>query len=191
MLYPGTLGRHQGLDIAIKAFSLMLNQAPEAEFHIYGNGPYKSHLHSLIGKFGLQDRVFLIDPVPFEEVHQIMANANLGIVPKRNDSFGGEAFSTKILEFMMVGTPVIVSKTKIDQYYFDESLVQFFSPENEKDLSKKMMLLFKNKDLREKLSQNARKFTEENNWDMKKHIYIDLIDALAEKDAVFIRRYIN
>jgi glycosyltransferase involved in cell wall biosynthesis len=164
---------------------------PEAEFYIYGNGPHKSHLRSLVDRLGLQDRVFLLDPVPFEEVHQIMANADLGVVPKRNDPFGGEAFSTKILEFMQVGTPVIVSKTKIDQYYFDESLVQFFEPENETDLSQKMMLLIKNQDLREKLSQNALKFAEKNNWDMKKHIYIDLIDALTKNDAVLAQRYIN
>lgn len=38
VLYPGSLNYHQGLDIAIRAFSLIKDQAPEAEFHIYGSG---------------------------------------------------------------------------------------------------------------------------------------------------------
>ncbi len=47
-----------------------------------------------------------------------MSKADLGIVPKRAAGFGDEAFSTKILEFMALGVPVIASETQIDRYYF-------------------------------------------------------------------------
>ena len=184
MIYPGTLGWHQGLDVAIKAFSLVADQAPEAEFYIYGNGSSKEQLRSMIRDFGLQSKILLKETIPFEQVHQIMANANLGIVPKRNDSFGGEAFSTKIFEFMSVGIPIIVSETRIDQYYFDDSLVQFFEPGNEKDLAEKMMLLIKNEDLRQQLTNNASKFIKKNIWDVKKQIYLDLVDSLVQKPQI-------
>jgi glycosyltransferase involved in cell wall biosynthesis len=184
MIYPGSLGWHQGLDIAINAFNLIIDRAPEAEFHIYGTGSYKKQLRHIIRDLALQDKIFLKETVPFDNVHQIMANANLGIVPKRNDSFGGEAFSTKIFEFMLIGIPVIVSKTKIDKYYFNESVVQFFEPGNEKDLAEKMMLLIKNKDLRQQLAHNASKFIQKNNWDVKKHIYLDLVDSLVQKPQI-------
>ena len=55
-----------------------------------------------------------------------MAEADLGIVPKRNDSFGDEAFSTKILEFMASGVPVVVSSTRVDRHYFNDKVVRFF-----------------------------------------------------------------
>jgi glycosyltransferase involved in cell wall biosynthesis len=181
MIYPGSLGWHQGLDIAIKAFDLVVEQAPEAEFHIYGRGPYEKRLRSMISDLGLQSKIFLKGAISFDHVHQVMANANLGIVPKRNDLFGGEAFSTKIFEFMAVRIPVIVSETQIDQYYFDNSLVQFFKPENEKDLAEKIILLIKNEDLRQQLTHNATKFIQKNNWDVKKYIYLDLVDSLAQK----------
>ena len=45
LLYPGTLNWHQGLDIAIRAFALIKDKAPEAQFHIYGEGPCRSLLH--------------------------------------------------------------------------------------------------------------------------------------------------
>lgn len=82
---------------------------------------------------------------------------------------------------MSVGIPVIVSQTKIDQYYFDNSLVQFFEPENEKDLAEKMMLLIKNEDLRQQLTHNASKFIQKNYWDVKKPIYLDLVDSLVQR----------
>jgi glycosyltransferase involved in cell wall biosynthesis len=63
----------------------------------------------------------------------------LGVVPKRADSFGNEAYSTKIMEFMSLGVPVIVSETKIDRYYFDDSVVRFFQSGNSDALADAML----------------------------------------------------
>lgn len=181
-IYPGTLNWHQGLDIAIKAFAVIKDEAPEAEFHIYGDGPVKNALIAMIRDLGLERRVFLKGIIPIDEIAEVMANADLGIIPKRNDFFGGEAFSTKTLEFMCSGVPIIVSKTKIDNYYFDESIVKFFRPEDEKDLADAMLLLIRSKKLREDLAERAFKFVEKNNWDVKKYIYLDLVDSLVGKE---------
>ena len=178
MIYPGTLGWHQGLDIAIKAFAKIKDQALQAEFHIYGRGTEKENLAKLIVELHLEQRVFLKDPMPIEKVAEIMANADLGIVPKKNDPFGGEAFSTKILEFMSLGIPVIVSKTKIDNYYFNESVVQFFEPDNEDDLSKCILTLIENDQLRNRLKENALLFIEDFKWSTKKDEYFNLVDSL-------------
>ena len=130
MMYPGTLNWHQGLDLAIKAFAEIKVKAPEAEFHIYGRGSEIDSLRSLIEHLGLKDRVYLKDHLPLEEISEIMADADLGVIPKRNDPFGGEAFSTKSLEFMSLGVPVLMSATRIDKYYFNDSVVKFFEPDN-------------------------------------------------------------
>jgi len=178
MLYPGGFYWHQGLDVAIKAFSMIKGDVPHAYFYIYGDGPEEDTLRSLIRTLGLEERVLLKGGVALNEVALLMANADIGIVPKRNDPFGGEAFSTKILEFMAIGTPVIASRTKIDQYYFDESMVKFFDPEDEEDLASAMVLLIKDKKLSKKLSENAYKFIQNNNWDAKKYIYLNLVNSL-------------
>jgi len=181
MMYPGTLNWHQGLDIAIKAFAIIKDKIPEAEFHIYGDGPTKYELAILIKELGLQERIFLKEPMSLDKIAEVMASADVGIVPKRDDPFGGEAFSTKTLEFMSLGVPIIVSKTKIDQNYFDDSIVKFFNPEDEEDLSEAMLLLINNKERREELSRNAQKFIEKNKWEDKKYIYLDLVDSLVKK----------
>ena len=137
----------------------------------------------MIKELGLQERIFLKKTMSIDKIVEVMASADVGIVPKRDDSFGGEAFSTKTLEFMSLGVPIIVSKTKIDQYYFDESIVKYFNPEDEKDLAEAMLLLIKNKEMREKLSRNALKFIEKNNWRVKKHIYFDLVDSLVKSSS--------
>jgi glycosyltransferase involved in cell wall biosynthesis len=181
MMYPGTLNWHQGLDIAIRAFDRIKDQIPHGEFHIYGIGGAQKSLEDLIKERRLQNRVLMKGFLPTKEVAKYMAEADLGIVPKRNDSFGGEAFSTKTLEFMSLGVPVIVSATKIDKYYFNDRVVQFFEPENEADLADKMLNLARDEELRNRLASNASKFLKDYNWENKKHFYLNLVDSLVQK----------
>ena len=113
------------------------------------------------------------------KIAAIMEDADLGIVPKRKDGFGNEAFSTKIMEFMAMGVPVIVSDTQVDRYYFDESIVKFFSSGNEQDLARSMLFLIKNPEARKSLADAASKFIEQNNWGTMKKDYLALVDSLV------------
>ena len=178
ILYPGSLNWHQGLDIAVRAFSLIKDRAPRADLHIYGDGPAKPALAEMIRTMRLEDRVCLREGLPIEEMAAIMASATCGIVPKRADGFGNQAFSTKTLEFMALGVPLIISETQIDRHYFDDNMVLFFHPGDERDLAEKMALLLENEELRSKLIRNALSFVGENNWDVKKGSYLELVDEL-------------
>jgi glycosyltransferase involved in cell wall biosynthesis len=179
MMYPGSLNFHQGVDIAVKAFALIRDQIPKAEFHIYGGGESKNYIEKLISELSLEERVLMKEVLPHWKIAESMATSDLGIVPKRNDFFGGEAFSTKILEFMSIGIPVIVSGTTIDRYYFNESIVKYFRPGDEKDLAQSMLLMFRDSKERKRLAENASKFVVEFSWDKKKHEYLNLVDRLV------------
>jgi glycosyltransferase involved in cell wall biosynthesis len=179
MLYPGTLNWHQGLDIAVRAFAAIKDAAPNAEFHIYGVGPAEDSLHSLVASLGLNGRVQLNGRREIRDVASLMENADLGIVPKRNDPFGDEAFSTKTLEFMAIGVPVLVADTKIDRYYFTDSIVQFFRAGDEASLSAAMLELIRNSERRADLVRNASKFIETNDWESNKSRYLNIVDGLT------------
>lgn len=112
-----------------------------------------------------------------------MATVDLGVVPKRKDSFGNEAFSTKIMEFMAMGVPVVVSNTRIDKYYFTDDLVQFFESDNAEDLAAKIQDLMHNEQRRNELRENAQLYVDQNNWDVKKQEYLDLVDQLVSGSA--------
>jgi glycosyltransferase involved in cell wall biosynthesis/peptidoglycan/xylan/chitin deacetylase (PgdA/CDA1 family) len=183
VVYPGSLNFHQGLDIAVAAFADVARQVPEAEFQIYGVGPAWDDLQRQIKQLHLNDRVLLRKPLPLDQIAAIMGAATCGVVPKRAEGFGNEAFSTKILEFMALGVPVVVSRTAVDQYYFDDSLVLFFESGNSKDLADKMIRLLQDHELREKLVANGLEFIKTNCWDVKKSIYLDLVDRLTASNC--------
>ena len=71
-----------------------------------------------------------MDRVSLTRIAELMASASVGVVPKGADGFGNEAFSTKILEFMACGVPVIASRTRIDEHYFNDDFVSFVEAGN-------------------------------------------------------------
>jgi glycosyltransferase involved in cell wall biosynthesis len=179
MLYPGTLNWHQGLDVAIRSLARIKDAAPNADLHIYGEGPAKESLRALAKELGLNGRVKINDTRPLRDVAGLMEDADLGVVPKRNDSFGDEAFSTKTLEFMAMGVPVLVSDTKIDRYYFNDSIVKFFRAGDEQSLSEAMLSLIHSPRIRSSLVRNAAAFLEGNDWESNKIRYLEIVRHLV------------
>jgi glycosyltransferase involved in cell wall biosynthesis/peptidoglycan/xylan/chitin deacetylase (PgdA/CDA1 family) len=182
MLFPGGLQRHQGLDIAIGAFCKILTEMPNAEFHIYGDGNMREAWVDLCQKLGLSEKIRFFNPLPVREIAEVMANADLGVVPKRADSFGNEAYSTKIMEFMSLGIPVVVSKTKIDQYYFNDSLVAFFESGDRDGLAEAALRVIRDSDLHRAMVARALDYAVQNSWQSRKVDYLKLVDSLCSSE---------
>jgi glycosyltransferase involved in cell wall biosynthesis len=182
VIFPGSLQRHQGLDIAIKAFARVKGHIPNAEFHLYTDGGAdgaQEELASLVSSLGLYGSVQFCGRRPLHQIADVIANADLGVVPKRTDSFGNEAYSTKIMEFMSQGVPVVASRTKIDSFYFDDAGVRFVVSGDDESMAKAMVEVVKNKALRDSLIANGYKYVEEHSWDTKRDDYLKLVDALT------------
>jgi glycosyltransferase involved in cell wall biosynthesis len=178
MIYPGSLNWHQGLDVAIVAFSKIAEKFPQAVFHIYGSGNELKGLMDLVKTLRMEEKVLFMGSRTMEGIADAIANADAGIVPKRAVSFGNVAFSTKILEFMAVGVPVIASSTKIDRFYFNDSQILFFRSEDEDDLAEKMEMIITDSGLRTRLVENGDAYVCLNNWDVKRNEYFDLLLSL-------------
>jgi glycosyltransferase involved in cell wall biosynthesis len=179
--YPGSHSYHQGVDIAIQALAYVNETKIPFHFDIYGSGPDEESLKTLAVSLGLKDLITFHGVISLDEIAGKMAKADLGIVPKRAEGFGNEAFSTKIFEFMALRVPVLISNTKIDQYYFNDSIVMFFESGNVRQLADKIIFLAQNKQVRETLVANSSEFVKQYCWDIKKDEYFQLVDSLTKK----------
>jgi glycosyltransferase involved in cell wall biosynthesis len=179
ILFPGGLQWHQGVDVALRAFKQVRTELPSAEFHIYGDGNAKESLISLADELGLNGSVRFFDTLNVREIAAVMAEADLGVVPKRADSFGNEAYSTKIMEFMAVGVPVVVSSTKVDRHYFDESVVRFFESGDPDSLARNMVELLNNPKLQREMGARAAQYAERNSWENRKADYLEIVDSVC------------
>jgi glycosyltransferase involved in cell wall biosynthesis len=188
ILYPGSLNWHQGLDLAIAALARIHNEVPNVQLHIYGGGPEKEKLRLLAHNLSLDNKVFIYGSMPLRDIVKVMQDADLGIVPKRSNSFGNEAFSTKTLEFMSLGIPLIVADTAVDRYYFNDSLVKFFHSGDEEDLAAAMLQMIRDSKLRQELAKNGLDFARRNNWECHKYIYLNIVDGLTKNTKKILER---
>ncbi|MFQ5769552.1 MAG: glycosyltransferase [bacterium] len=184
IIYPGTVSHHHGLDIAIKAISIAKKEIPSLRLDLFArsnNLKYYNSLRDLIKNLDLEQNVRFFPTVPIDRLLVICQRANIGIVPKREGIFASEALSSKILDYMATGLPVIAAKTKIAEYYFPDSMIMFFEPENPQDLARCIIELYKNPEKGQSLSDSGKQFVADNNWEAKKQIYLDLVDSLAKR----------
>lgn len=179
LIFPGGLQEHQGLDVAIRAMPRIREQFQSARLHIYGDGPMRRAWEELTRSLGLGDAVRFHPPVSVQEIAAIMAQADVGVVPKRADSFGNEAYSTKIMEFMALGVPVVVSETRIDRYYFDDSLVRFFPSGDPEALARAVLDVLENPEPTRARVQRAQAYAMAQSWQVKKGEYLEIVHRLC------------
>jgi glycosyltransferase involved in cell wall biosynthesis len=152
---------------------------PRAEFHIYGQGPALDQLKQLTRDLGVEHCVRFMSSVGVAQIAAIMATATVGVVPKRADGFGNEAFSTKIFEFMACGVPVIVSRTRIDQFYFNDQLVSFFESGNSADLAAVLLRVYQQPSEQAGRVAAAQAFAQQSSWQVRSADYRELVDSLV------------
>lgn len=181
LLYPGTLGEHFGAETIIKALPFLKERIPSIRLDIYGDGNQKEYLIRLTQQLGLAGSVRFRDLVSRDELFKIMQDVDLGVVPTKDGVFSGEALSGKSLEFLAVGTPIVITRTAASEYYYDESMVKFFEPGNPQDLAKAVHDLYRNPDKRKQMVEDAKKFNEKHNWEDYKKIYYRVIDNLCKR----------
>ena len=78
-----------------------------------------------------------------------------------------------------MGVPVIASRTRIDEYYFNDELVQFFESGNAGDLATKILSLMQEPARRAQLAARSAEFIALNSWDVRKQEYFELVDRLT------------
>lgn len=83
---------------------------------------------------------------------------------------------------MAANLPVLSSKTKIDELYFNDSMIQFFEPGNHEDMAKGIIELYHDPEKRFALAKNAKSFIAQNLWENKQGLYLDVIRKLSNNN---------
>ena len=105
-MYTGILDSKYGIEILVKGFNKA--NIPNSELHIYGNGDFKNELLKLSKKnknikyFGLKPNNYIVEE---------QQKATLLINPRpSNEEFTKYSFPSKNMEYMVSGTPTLLTK---------------------------------------------------------------------------------
>ncbi|MFX0200274.1 MAG: glycosyltransferase, partial [Candidatus Hodarchaeota archaeon] len=178
ILYHGSLTEHHGLDIAIKAVDILRHKICPVKFTLYGIGPSEPEIRSMIRSFGLENIVEIKKPVPHEQVPEILKNADIGVVPKKDGIFANEALSTKLFQYVAMGIPAVVSRTGAEKRYFGEDEVKYFTPQDPEDMARCVEELYEKPELRFAMAQRALRRIDEYSMTKNGKKYLSIISSL-------------
>ena len=139
------LHQTKGQEIAIKA---LVNLPGTHTLHLFGDGPYKNRLLQLASDLSLQDRVFFHGDLPSAEL--FMEYIDVVLIPS---SF--ESFSYVAVEAMMMRRPVIASAVGGLEEVLDEGSGILLKNIDEVKLSKAVLSLMNDVNLRTGLVKNG------------------------------------
>lgn len=178
LIYHGTVSKRYGLDVALRAMVLARKEIPDLEFHIIGGGDDLQRIVGLANESRLDGCVQFNRSVPIEQLPPLITQADVGIVPYLNDRFTRYVLPVKLLEYVVLGIPVIASRLETLEVYFDDKMLRYFQPGNEVELADHIVDLHCNPQKRERLVSNAGRFNETYNWQRQKILYFNLIDSM-------------
>lgn len=183
VLYPGTINKHCGLDIAVHAIHEVRKDIPNIRFEIYGNGTEIDPLKQLVKDLKLEDIVFFHGSVPLEKIPHIMYNADIGIalLAGHND-YAQQALNVKLFEYLSMGLPSIATRTKSIEYYLKEGIVMLSEPNDPNDVARCIRDLYFNPEKRELLKKNGLEFISRNNSEIQMKNYLEIVDRLMAKE---------
>lgn len=161
VFYGGIIGHAQGLEIIIHAAERLKNQK-KIKFVIMGNGPLKDKIKEMKEEKKL-DNVFLFDSVPKSMMPEVLIDIDVSVVPlKKLELFKG-AIPSKIFESMAMKKAVLLGvEGEARELFIEEGRGGLaFEPENDLELSEKILLLAEDVPQLKTLGQNARKYVEQ------------------------------
>lgn len=114
VLYIGGFSRDRGLEVPIKAMTILQNELPAVKLLLVGGGDenYLAELKALTASLNLESRVEFVPWVPFEAVPSYMKAAKIGIVPQPSNFFINTTIPHKLFQYMAAGLPVVVSDAR-------------------------------------------------------------------------------
>lgn len=179
LIYHGSIVQRYGIDLVIQAIHLLRQDIPNLFLTIHGKGDFLEELRTLTAQLDLNDCVhFSTQFVPTQELPRLIESAHLGVVPYRRDIFTDGILPTKMMEYVALGVPVLAAKTAAISAYFDDSMVQFFTPEDVEDLARKIKLLYEDRERMASLAKNAERFIQQYSWANIAASYVKVIASL-------------
>jgi glycosyltransferase involved in cell wall biosynthesis len=138
-------------ELLISAFAMVLRVIPNAKLVIAGSGQEEDNLSRQIKDLNITNSVFMVGKLPKEKVAQLMAAANVFVLPSKMESFG-----LTLLEASAAGVPVVCANAGgVPEVFQDGFNGLLYPPGDDDAMAKAIIRLLQDSKLAHKISVNA------------------------------------
>ena len=128
LVYHGTITGIYGLDLAVAAVATARAKGIDVDLDLYGGGPDVPALRETTARLGLAGHVRLMGAVTHQELREQLPAYDAGLVPTRLNGMTRYSLSTKLLEYVHLGIPLIAPRIPTYLEYFPEDCAWYFAP---------------------------------------------------------------
>jgi phosphatidylinositol alpha-mannosyltransferase len=155
--FYGRYDPQKGIEILLKSAKIFSQKYPESRLILIVSG--RHNLRHLIDKLNLKDNVILLEGRSQKELVDIINDVDVVVVPSKVEPFGMVAAEASALM-----KPVIVSNIDgLKEIVVDGETG--FLVDTPKEMVEKLILLYKNRELKNKIGVKGREYVKKFNWD--------------------------
>jgi glycosyltransferase involved in cell wall biosynthesis len=153
VLWVGRMLDWKRVDLLLKAAARVCREPSFGRLDIVGAGPEKSRLLNLSAKLGLGDKCVIRDPVPPDQVRELMRQADVYVLP----SDRGEGWGVVVNEAMSEGAVLVANEQAgAAKVLIDHGRTGFLFPDKDvAGLANILQRLMADRGLRDTVRQNA------------------------------------
>jgi glycosyltransferase involved in cell wall biosynthesis len=176
VLYSGTIGLHSHpIDLLIIAFSRVCEVYPNARLIIVGSGEDYDLLIDKTRQMDIKDKVVFTGRISPEEVPDYIAAATVSVDPIKNDLTAKARSPLKIMESLVLGTPVVTSDVGDRRSILDNGKYGLLIPPGDVDgLSTGLMRILGSPSMRAEMKAAAINNREQWFWDNRIEEFISV-----------------
>jgi glycosyltransferase involved in cell wall biosynthesis len=125
-----------GLDVAVAGVAEAQRRGVDIRFTMLGEGPEANHLRHISRQLCKPGTVTLEAPIAQGALRARLGQCAVGIVPTRLDRMTRYSLSTKLLEYVHLGLPVLAARLPSYQAYFTEDMLWYWNQGDPTDLAR-------------------------------------------------------
>lgn len=182
LMYMGTIDERFALEIALEAMPKLIQKIPEIRLviipKIENEGSYYHHLLNRINNLKINNSVVINKPLSLEAISEEIRQADIGLTLVKKNLFTEKIMPLKLTEFLACGIPVIATKTALLEKTFSDKMICFLEKNTSEEFYRKVLELYRDKNLRKSLSGHAVLFFKKFNWATEEKKYGQIIKSL-------------
>lgn len=173
----GSLVERYCVQTLVKAVPFIVKEIPDLKVKIIGDGEYQPRLEELARSLGVRDYIDFTGRLPFKDIPAQIAQANIGIVAIPTGV--NPAMPQKLLEYIAMGKPAVVTSFPTIKAYFDDNTIMYYRSDDERDLARCVIELYRNPEKRAALAAASETVYQNYRWSVMRLEYLKVFDGLT------------
>ena len=185
LFFMGWIYEFSGLQEAVLELAHHRERHPELKLLIVGEGEFYQRLRKIVEENHVQDSVVFTGKVPYTEIPELIAAADIALLPAHNNEIMRNAVPIKIYEYLAMHKPTICTKLPGTMREFGTNcgITYIDKPED----AVKLALSLSQEDV-QTLKMQAKQFIKKYDWDRITVRFEGILASLVEKKRQYVSK---